>query len=236
YILTIDALVYKIKGDSLISNRFRWFVGIFVISAFFWWIFELVNIGINNWNYSGTAAIANVKNLFGFLSFATVLPALFETTELILAVHLFDKAVLKRKHKITKSFLHAMIISGMFCFFLPMYLPEFTFPLVWLSFFLILDPINYLNKQPSIIAHLKNGKLAVPLALLLSGIILGFFWEFWNYYAVIKWTYNIPFVGFLKVFEMPILGYLGYFPFAFELYAMFWFIRSLVYHKERMLD
>jgi hypothetical protein len=30
-------------------------------------------------------------------------------------------------------------------------------------------------------------------------------------------------VGFLKIFEMPVLGYLGYLPFALELYAMYWF-------------
>lgn len=236
YILVIDALVYKIKGNSLISNRTGLFLGLVIISAFFWWVFELVNIGVSNWNYSGTQGLGAGHNIFGFLSFATVLPALFETTELILAVHLFDKVKLKKKHKITKTFLHTMIISGIACFFLPMFLPKFTFPLIWLSFFLILDPINYINKQPSIIGHLKKGKLAVPLSLLLSGIILGFFWEFWNYWAVIKWTYNVPFVGFFKIFEMPILGYFGYFPFALELYSMFWFIRSLIYHKEKMLD
>ena len=128
-----------------------------------------------------------------------------------------------------------MIILGILCFFLPIYFPKFAFPLIWLSFFFILDPINYLNKQPSILGHLKDRKLAIPLSLLLTGIILGFLWEFWNYYAVIKWVYDIPLVGFFKIFEMPILGYLGYFPFAFELYAMYWFVRSFFKYKEREL-
>ena len=109
-------------------------------------------------------------------------------------------------------------------FFLPIFLPKFTFPLVWLSFFLILDPINYLNNQPSIIRDIKNKNLAIILSLLFAGIILGFFWEFWNYYATIKWVYDIPFLSYFKIFEMPVLGYLGYFPFAFELYAMYWLL------------
>ena len=33
--------------------------------------------------------------------------------------------------------------------------------------------------------------------------------------------YKSPFVGFLKVFEMPILGYGGYIPFSFELFAVY---------------
>lgn len=236
YILTIDAAIYKLRGNSLISNRPSQFAGLVVISMLFWWIFEFVNIPLKNWSYSGLEGLGGLSNIFGSLSFATVLPALFETFELIRTIRLFDKEKLARKHKITKRFLHFMMILGIVSFTVPMILPKFAFPLVWLSFFLILDPINYLHKQPSIIGHLKDRKLTIPLSLLLAGITLGFLWEFWNYWAIPKWTYDIPFVGFFKIFEMPILGYLGYLPFSFELYAMYWFVRSLFIHKEHLLS
>ena len=129
-----------------------------------------------------------------------------------------------------------MICLGVVCFFMPLFFPAIAFPLVWLCFYLILDPINYMNKQPSIIKHLKDRKLNLVLSLLFAGIILGVLWEFWNYWAVRKWVYDVPYVGFLKVFEMPILGYLGYFPFALELYAMYWFVRSLFTKAEKLLD
>jgi len=235
YILVVDSLVYEIRGKSLINNHIYHFIGLFVLSIIFWYIFEFFNVFLQNWNYIGTEGLGSGKRIFAFLSFSTVLPALFETTLLIHSIHLFDKIKLKDKHKITKPFLFIMIMAGIFCFFLPIFFSKFAFPLVWLSFFLILDPINYLNNQPSIINHLKNRKLAVPLSLLLAGIILGFFWEFWNYWAITKWTYDIPFVGFFKIFEMPVLGYLGYFPFSFELYAMYWFIRSLFTYKNKFL-
>ena len=235
YILTIDALVYKLRGNSLISNRLQQILGMFLISMLFWWIFEFVNIPIRNWNYTGLEGLDNQKILFGSLSFSTVLPALFETFELIRSIHFFDKKKLHKKHKITKRFLHFMIITGAIFFIAPALIPAFAFPLVWLSLFFILDPINYLHKQPSIVGHLKDGKLATPLSLLLSGVILGFLWEFWNYWAIPKWTYDIPFIGFFKIFEMPVLGYLGYFPFSFELYAMYWFVRSLFIRKEHLL-
>ena len=246
YILVIDALIYKLKGNSLISNRTGQFFGMFLISALFWWVFEFSNLMIRNWSYSGLEGLAAsgiaaavdssvIKNLFGTLSFATVLPAFFETVELIRSVHLFDKIKLKKKHDISKTFLHGMMITGVICFILPFILPKFAFPLVWLAFYFILDPINYLHKQPSIIGHLKDKRLVIPLSLLLSGIIMGFLWEFWNYWALSKWTYSIPYVGFFKIFEMPILGYGGYFPFALELYVMYFFVRSLFLHKEKLL-
>jgi len=235
YILVIDALVYKIRHRSLINNYPLQFIGITILSAFFWYAFEFINIFVQNWNYSGGLVNGTGRNIFRFLSFATVLPAFIETFELIRTTHLFDKVKLKEKHRITKIFLYGMFTLGVSCFFLPMFFPEFTFPLVWLSFFFILDPVNYLNNQPSIIRHLKDRRLVVPLSLLLAGIIMGFLWEFWNYWAIPKWTYSIPFVGFFKIFEMPILGYFGYFPFSFELYAMYWFVRSLFIHKEQLL-
>ncbi len=235
YILVIDAMVYKLRGNSLISNRLPQILGMAVISMLAWWIFEFVNIPLKNWSYSGGETFSIWMNLMGSVSFATVLPALFETFELIRSVHLFDGKKLARKHKITKNFLHLVVGLGIAFFAAPILLPKFAFPLVWLSFFFILDPINYLHKQPSIIGHLKDGKLAIPLSLLLAGIILGFLWEFWNYWAAVKWTYDIPFVGFFKIFEMPVMGYLGYFPFSFELYAMYWFVRSLFIRKEHLL-
>ncbi len=235
YILVIDALVYKIRKNSLISSRFSEFLGMVIISMLFWWIFEFLNLPIQNWRYPGLELLDTKMILFGILSFATVLPAFFETVELYRSIHLFDNKKLHKSHKITKRFIHTMLTIGIISFILPIILPRYFFPLVWGSLFFILDPINYLHKQPSIIGHLKDKNLAIPLTLLLTGITLGFFWEFWNYWAAIKWTYSIPYVSYFKIFEMPALGYLGCFPFAFELYAMYWFVRSLFLKKDNLL-
>ncbi len=43
----------------------------------------------------------------------------------------------------------------------------------------------------------------------------------WNYWSYPKWKYEIPFVDFLHVFEMPLLGYTGYLPFALELFGLY---------------
>jgi len=236
YIFLIDATIYRLRGHSLISNHFWKFIGIVIISALFWWVFEFFNIFLQNWDYQnkgiGTALFQLKHFIKASISFATVLPAVFETWQLLRTFHFFDNNKLEKTHKITKRLLYTLIVLGIVLLILPMVYPKYFFPIIWLSLFFILDPINYLHGSPSIIRHLKDRRLAIPLTLFAAGFIAGFFWEFWNYWAVVKWTYNLPYANFFKVFEMPILGYIGYGPFAWELYAMYHFIGSL--HKDEV--
>jgi hypothetical protein len=54
-----------------------------------------------------------------------------------------------------------------------------------------------------------------------AGLGTGILWELWNWGALPYWQYRIPYVGFWPLFEMPILGYLGYPPFILAADA-FW--------------
>jgi len=228
YIFLIDSIIYKLRGNSLIMNRKNHFFTILILSALIWWLFEFLNFRTQNWNYAGVLPEAwTIRKLYGTISFSTVLPAVIETFELIKTFKLFNKIRLIKHHRITHNFLYLMTYSGFFMLMLSVLFPNYFYPFVWISFYFILDPINYLHKQPSIVGYWKNGNIKTPLILFVSGTLCGILWEFWNYYAVTKWYYNIPFVGFFKIFEMPILGYLGYGPFAFELFAMYYFIKSL---------
>lgn len=234
YILVIDAMVYRIKKRSLISNNFKEFALMFVISAVFWWIFEFINFRLGNWSYvsEGVSTTLSRGVWLATFSFATVVPAMVETMHLLESIRKFSHIHLHKHLKITKNFLYWMVFGGILSFTFVFIIPEFAFPLVWLAFFLLLDPLNYVHGVPSIIGHLKKGNWRFVVLLGFAGLICGFFWEFWNYWAIIKWHYSVPYVGFLKIFEMPVLGYLGYPPFALELYAMYHFVRSLhVPHK-----
>jgi len=238
YIFLIDSLVYKLRKHSLMHNDRMQFIFLMILSAAIWWIYEMLNIYARNWDYSGSfgillPAFVIIKRT---IAFSTVLPAFFETFELFKTLNLFSHAHLKRKHEITKLFLFVMVGFGVFSLAAQLIAPKIFYPLIWFAFFFILDPINYLHKQPSIIRHLEDKLLQIPAIILLSGITLGVLWEFWNYWAMVKWTYVIPYVGFLKIFEMPILGYLGYFPFALSLYAMYYFVYSLFKHKGHLLQ
>lgn len=59
------------------------------------------------------------------------------------------------------------------------------------------------------------------MGLAVGCLICAFFWEMWNFYSYPRWVYHVPLVGFLHVFEMPLLGYLGYIPFSRELFALY---------------
>ncbi len=235
YILFLDALVYKLSQTSYMYDQRKKLLWLFVLSAAVWWLYEFINIYVGNWTYNsatGWAALGGVlrKSLY----FSTVIPAIFETAELLKALHIFDKFKLKHKHKVSKAGIYLMISIGILSLVLPMLWPKYFFPLVWLCFFLILDPINYLHGEPNLIKHLYDRNLSIPLLVTVSGLICGFFWEFWNFFALSKWYYHIPYVGFLKIFEMPLLGYLGYIPFAWSLYAIYHFINSM--HKKHEKD
>jgi len=56
------------------------------------------------------------------------------------------------------------------------------------------------------------------LRLLIAGMICGMLWEFWNFWAGSKLIYSVPQLWFLKLFEMPFLGFFGFPPFALECY------------------
>jgi hypothetical protein len=40
----------------------------------------------------------------------------------------------------------------------------------------------------------------------------------WNIYSLPKWSYSIPYLEYLHIFEMPLAGFGGYIPFGFEVY------------------
>ena len=101
--------------------------------------------------------------------------------------------------------------------------PTYFFPLAWTSVVLLLEPLCCLLGRRSLLTDLERGDWRM-LASLWAGVLLcGLCWEAWNYWSYPKWIYHVPGVGFAKVFEMPLLGYLGYLPFSLEL----WLIRRL---------
>ena len=63
---------------------------------------------------------------------------------------------------------------------------------------------------------MERGSLNRIAAVACAGLVCGIFWEFWNYWAVTKWIYTVPFFESFKLFEMPAPGFLGFPLFALE--------------------
>ncbi len=95
---------------------------------------------------------------------------------------------------------------------------------LWVGVFYLLDPVNRVLGASSLLEDWLSGKWGRTAALMVGGLWCGFLWEFWNYWAVAKWTYHLPFLGHFegfRYFEMPWLGLAGFPPFALECWALF---------------
>jgi hypothetical protein len=112
----------------------------------------------------------------------------------------------------------------MLCLISSMVIPKYCFPWIWVGFIFLLEPFNYRYGGRSLIKDLEDGNPRKIYLLLFAGLICGLLWEFWNFWSNSKWIYTVPFFEKIKGFEMPVLGFLGFPPFAIQVYVMYNFI------------
>lgn len=233
YCLTVDALAALFHGTSLLTRSGRKYTGLFLVSIPVWWVFEILNWRLQNWHYVGRELFTDLEYLIlSSLSFSTVLPAVSGTAELLSGIGFLRRAgkwlVLPPTPRVTRTF--ALIGVGMF---LAMVIwPQVFFPFVWISLFCMLEPINIWLGHRSLAERTQHGDWRPVWALFLGALICGFFWEMWNYFSYPKWVYTVAWGGFAHIFEMPLLGYGGYLPFALELIAVYHFVVGLLGEKK----
>jgi hypothetical protein len=221
YILTVDGLTFVRSGSSLLARDRRRFALLFLISVPLWWLFEFVNGFLQNWRYLLPRTYTTLEYTFwASLAFSTVLPAIFVTAELVRTLPFFAPRRPWARFDPGPAGLIAVSLAGLGMFVLSLAVPRYFFPLVWIGLFLFLDPINAYFGYPSITAQVRQGRWDTIIVLFAAGLICGFFWEMWNVNSMPKWIYEVPFVDRPKLFEMPILGYGGYMPFALEVFAV----------------
>ncbi len=229
YCLTVDALVFTRKGSSLLTRSPAAYVGLFLATVPIWWLFEVLNWRTQNWYYQGRQYFTDPQYfVLASLSFSTVMPAVFGTAEL---VSTFDR--IKRIRRGALIVPKAATLLGLFatgCLMLVLLLlwPLYFFPFIWISVYLMVDTLNVWLGNRSLIRYIAEGDWRPVLALWAGCLICGFFWEMWNFYSYPKWVYQVPFAGFLYIFEMPLLGYGGYLPFSLELFALYHLITGFL--------
>ena len=231
FILLVDGLVLRRTGTSLVVRSPKIMVVMFIVASPYWWAFEGINEITQNWVYV-TPTEEDSGGLVGVieasLSYSTVIPAVFEVSELIGSF-----GFIKRFARLPSLVLSRpqIILAGVFglgSLVTMLIWPTYLFPMTWLCLFFIFDPINNLTGRPSIIAQVKNGDYRTVVAFALGALVCGFFWEMWNRDASVSWEYNIGYLDFARIFQMPLLGYGGYLPFGLETYAMFHFVAGLL--------
>ena len=234
YILFVDGIVWKIRGASWLSHSRAEFFFLACVSVPLWLVFELYNKhAIYNWHYVGLPASLPLR-YFGYAwSFATIWPAIFETGDLVSAVRdrrapegRMDPRVRHRLGPLAWT----AVAAGALMLLVPfLYRSQYLAAPVFLGFAFLLDPLNARAGSESILGDLRHRRYRRLFNLMVAGLICGFLWEFWNYWALAKWVYTVPILPELRIFEMPVLGYGGFPAFAVECFAMYVTLRHLIW-------
>ncbi len=222
YILLADALVWHRRGSSVLRDRpwEFWFLAFWSVPI--WNLFELFNFRLQNWFYVNVPLNETFGLIFNVASYATVLPGISETYDLLRAYGVLER-VRTRAWRVTPSVLSACAGVGVAMLAASLIWPRVAFPLIWGFAIFLGDPVCYRashSRTDSLLAQLEQGDPRAALRLLLAGLICGALWEFWNFWAYTKWLYTVPYFENLKWFEMPPLGFLGFPPFALECYVL----------------
>jgi len=222
FILIADAAVLALTNRSRLHDAPITVARMAALSIPLWLIFEGYNLRLHNWTYVGVPLELPLALLGYGWSFATIMPAIFESADLVQALL---PALPGEPWKISRPAESAWIVCGAACLILPLVLPKhiasYTFGLVWIGFLLLLDPLNRRFGLPSFLGDLFEGFRRRFYGFVGAGWICGWLWEFWNYWAEGKWHYTFPMFQEIKIFEMPMPGYLGFMPFALECFVMY---------------
>jgi Domain of unknown function (DUF4332) len=243
YIVVVDALVHGRRGSSLLLSRPRVLALLAIWSAAFWLMFEVVNFRLQDWYYVGVPREEPARSIGAFVSFATVLPAIFETGALLESMCVFASARCS-PWAVSSRARAWMVWLGAACGVLPLCFPRQAFPLIWGALVLLteawLDGRSHgdspralnasapteraadssgANARGGLLSALRAGRLDVVLRWLAAGLVCGALWESWNFLATARWIYTVPYFEDTKLFEMPLAGFLGFPPFALECYS-----------------
>lgn len=220
YLLIVDAIIYLRQGRSFLTHRRRELLEMMFWSVPFWFLFEAYNFVIKNWYYVFALRSDWLQGVFAWMSFATVLPACFVHAELLKSLGLFSGLRI-RPMNIYRGLRQLFLYFGAACIFFPVILPRYAFWMVWGATLGVPDVINYYNGAPSILGDLEEGRPGRLYRLLIGGMIAGLVWEGLNYWARCKWIYTVPGLESVKLFEMPIPGFLGFPVLAVEAFAFY---------------
>ncbi|MDI6640879.1 MAG: hypothetical protein QME68_01020 [Elusimicrobiota bacterium] len=222
FLVSISAVNYLISNKEFTIFNYKNFAKTAFISVFVWLIFELFNLRLKNWAYCDVPPNISGLHIFGFLCFSTVLPGIFNIA------NFFEKLfrVQSKTTTVNPTVLNKFFLLGIISVILLLTLPKIFFPLLWLCFIFILEPLNfYLFKKTIVLEEIHK----IP-SLLLSGFVCGGLWELWNFFSGAHWVYTLPseFLMKLKIFQMPLLGYFGFPFFAIEAYQIYKFIENII--------
>jgi hypothetical protein len=244
YILFVDGLVWRLRGSSWLTTARGELAFLAVASFPLWLVFEFFNLFIRNWHYINLPGSAALRNLGYFWAFATIWPAIFETADLVAVWRTWRRPArathdawpipqggVERHSRFSALEWLSMVAGGAMLAWPLIWPSRYLAAPVWLGFIFLLDPINRRAGGESLGGDLRARRPGRMANLMIAGLVCGVVWESWNYWARTKWVYTVPILENLKVFEMPLPGYVGFPAFALECFTMYVTVRLLVWHR-----
>ncbi len=242
FIFFLDGIVYKRNGGrSLIGEVPQEVVGIGLCSTLGWMLFEYLNFFVDdNWFYPNGGIISSEQFLlYAIIISSGLLTMAFEWYSLFTSFpalrQRFSQGIKIILPEWVKNVCLLLALGGLFGSGL---LPDTLFFSLWLAPPLLLavalDKIGVWTP----LRPIGRGNWTPTLLFSLTYLVQGLCLECQNYFsgthdadgnlifseAPAYWVYSLPYVQTAKIFEMPVLGYLGYLPFG--LYCWIWWITT----------
>jgi hypothetical protein len=220
-IFILDAAVAARSGRYYMLSRPRFAISLLAWSAVLWFFFELVNFRVTNWYYVFLPPDRWLRWLGTTVSFATVLPAIF-LAERWLAVGNAFEGIRWPTFNVSRRTLQVVFLTGVVFALLSLAWPRYFFPMIWGALTLLLESLNYRSDpKRSLLADLAAGRPGRMLRYLAGGLAIGFIWEMYNIESRSKWIYTVPGFENIKLFEMPLAGFLGFPVFALDCFVVY---------------
>ncbi len=240
FVLMLDGWVYvRNGGKSLIRNVPQEIVAIGIVSAGGWMLFEYLNFFVHfDWYYPFGNIISQEQFLlYAILISSGLLTVAFEWYSLFQTFPIFKnrfsngiKIIIpeKLKNYLIYLSLFFLIASGIW--------PNIFFWSLWLApallLALVIDKCGVWSPLRAIGQGNWNPVLVFALTYFCAGLVL----ECQNYFSAIHaadrtitfttapayWQYDLPYINDFHLFEMPVVGFMGYLPFSG--YCWLWWI------------
>lgn len=247
--LMLDGWVYaRSSGRSIIANYPKAIIGIGVSAVLGWLLFEyLNNYVLESWYYpKGTILPEDEFVIYAVLGSSGLIPPAIEFYALLRTFRgLSAKYTQGPKLVLASWFQNIILIIAMLSLFFATFYPDILFAALWYAPMIMITVILTKCKIWTPFTPVKEGDYSYVILLSLSYFFLGLCLECFNYlsathvmgnsnvcgdtfeqigvtYNASYWIYSVPFVNRYHLFEMPILGFLGYLPFG--IYCAVWWI------------
>lgn len=210
YLLALDAALFRLRGRSMVSEGAHRLLPLMLWSIPFWFLFEAYNLRLQNWWYVFVLRRPPAEALASALAFATVLPACLLHAEIVGELRRGNPSPAWGRVAMTPARLAGGLALGAAAAVAPLLFPRAAYWAVWFVPFLLAEPVLFRAGSPSLFSDLASGSWRRLASLLAGGLWAGLVWELFNFWARSKWLYTVPVFERPKLFEMPLLGYLGF--------------------------